>query len=465
MPAASRREETDLHRAIESAASAIDADVIADRRAVHRHAEAGWTEYWTTSLIAKRLEELGYETLVGRRVCASESRMGVPAEEALEAHRKRAEAQGADPKLLESMRGGFTGAIGERSHSKGPVIALRVDIDGLDIREDRTTDHRPAREGFASINDGASHACGHDGHVAIGLGVARVLAELPAPLAGTVRLIFQPADEGVRGARSIGMAGHLADADYVLGCHLLAGWAVGELAPGLGGYAATRKFDVAFFGEAAHAGALPEGGRNALLAAATAALHLHALPRHHAGFTRVHVGRMEAGTGRNVIPDRALLIAEVRGGTGELCESMYERAVRVVKSAAVMYECDAEIHPMGQAGSAESDPTLAKQVRTSAGRAGRFTFHDVSAVGGSEDFVEMMRAVQAHGGLAANIGIGADFHGTRRDDADRSRVLAPHSPTFDFDERGLGVGVRVLSHLAVDLAAAWRAEEEGGHAR
>jgi len=159
-----------------------------------------------------------------------------------------------------------------------------------------------------------------------------------------------------------------------------------------------------------------------------------------------------------VIPDRALLVAEVRGGTGELCESMYERAVHVVKAAAEMYECEAELRPMGQAGTAESDPTLAKQVRASAGHIGRFTFHDVDSVGGSEDFTEMMRAVQSTGGLATNIGIGADFGGTRRDDSDRSRVLAPHSPTFDFDERALDLGVRLLSRLVVDLAHGWREE-------
>jgi aminobenzoyl-glutamate utilization protein A len=456
MAAASRRDGGDLNRAIESACSSIDARLVADRRDVHRHAESGWTEFWTTSFVTRRLEELGYEVLIGRRVCSADARMGVPSEETLDVHRRRAEEQGASAKHLEAMRGGFTGVIASRSSGKGPVVALRVDIDALDIREDTTTDHRPAREGFASVNEGVSHACGHDGHVAIGLGVACVLAQISSRVPGTIRLIFQPAEEGVRGARAIVDAGHLSDVDYVVGCHVLPGWATGELAPGLGGYAATRKFDVRILGEAAHAGALPEGGRNALLAAATAVLHLHALPRHHAGFTRIHVGRMEAGTGRNVIPDHALLVAEVRGGTSELCESMYERAVHVVKAAAEMYECTAEIRPMGRAGTAESDPTLAKQVRVSAGRVGRFTFHEVDAVGGSEDFTEMMRAVQAHGGLAANIGIGADYHGTRKDDPDRSRVLAPHSPTFDFDERALGVAVRVLSRLIVDLAAELR---------
>lgn len=439
-------------RSIDRTVATIAERLVDDRRAVHRHAESGWTEFWTTAYVVRQLRALGYDVRIGREVCAAEERMGVPPAEVLDGHLRRAADQGADLDVLEAMRGGFTGAVATRSGGGGPVIALRFDIDALDLVESDAPSHRPAREGFASVNRGAAHACGHDGHAAIGLGVAEALARLPQPLPGTQRLIFQPAEEGVRGARSIVAAGHLADVDVVIGCHVLPGWAVGELASGLGGYAATRKFDVAFLGEAAHAGGRPEGGKNALLAAAAAALHLHALPRHHAGFTRVHVGRLEAGTGRNVIPDRALLVAEVRGASSDLCDSMFERAVRVIEGAAAMYGCGVEIRPMGRAGTASSDPSLAERVEQAAHRLGSFAFHTVDAVGGSEDFTEMMRAVQARGGRAVNIGVGADAGGTRRGDADRSRVLAAHSATFDFDEAALAVAVRLLSHLTVDLA-------------
>jgi aminobenzoyl-glutamate utilization protein A len=452
MGTSSRQEATDDDRWIEREVHLIEAELVQCRREVHRHAESAWTEFWTTSYIAKRLAEFGYNVLIGPDVCCDSARMGVPPDAVVEQHRLRALDQGDDADLLKVMRGGFTGAIGTRSQGRGPVIALRFDIDALELLESNEASHRPTREGFASLNDGVCHACGHDGHVAIGLGVASVLSHVPAGLPGTLRLIFQPAEEGVRGARAIVAAGHLSDVDYVVGCHLLSGLAVGEFVSGLGGYAATRKFDVRFLGEAAHAGGSPEGGRNALLAAATAALHLHALPRHHGGLTRVHVGRMDAGTGRNVIPDRALLVAEVRGGTGALCQSMYERAERVVAAAAAMYGCAVSITPMGQADTAQSDPYLARRVENAGERVGPFTFHDVDAVGGSEDFTEMMRAVQARGGLATSVGIGADFHGISRDDVNRSSLLAPHSGAFDFDERALGVAVRVLSCLVIDLA-------------
>jgi aminobenzoyl-glutamate utilization protein A len=430
----------------------IEPDLIHDRRELHRHAESAWTEFWTTAFVARRLTDLGYETLTGRRVCRADARMGVPSDDLLALHWRRARDQGVDPELLEAMRGGFTGAVGVRSSGAGPVIALRFDMDALELVESSDPVHRPARDGFSSIHHGTAHACGHDGHVSIGLGVARVLASLPTTVPCTLRLIFQPAEEGVRGARSVVAAGHLEDVDYVIGCHLLTGWAVGELASGLGGYAATRKFDVVFLGEAAHAGGMPEGGKNALLAAATAAIHLHALPRHHAGFTRVHVGRLEAGTGRNVVPEHAVLVAEVRGATQALCESMYDRATQVVRAAAAMQGCAVEIRSMGQAGTAQSDPTLAARVEKAAGAVGRFVFSRIDGMGGSEDFTEMMRAVQMRGGLATNIGIGADLGGTRRDDVDRSRVLAPHSSVFDFDERALAMAVHILSRLVIDLA-------------
>ena len=124
-----------------------------------------------------------------------------------------------------------------------------------------------------------------------------------------------------------------------------------------------------------------------------------------------------------------------------------------------MYDCEVEIRPMGQADTAQSDPTLAQRLERVAGRPGEFAFHRVEAVGGSEDFTEMMRAVQSRGGLATSLGIGADAHGTRRDTADRSCVLAPHSATFDFDERALGIAVRVLSRLVVDLGRRTEAME------
>jgi len=424
---------------------AIEPQLIAARRDFHKHAETGWTEFRTASIIAHRLVGLGYDVRSGRDVCVEAERMGVPSIDVLESRWQRAAAEGADQTALDRMRGGFTGIVGELRAGDGPTVALRFDLDALPLSESSLETHRPAVEGFASIHPDACHACGHDGHAAVGLAIAEILQEVRSDLRGTVRLIFQPAEEGVRGARSMVAAGVVDDVDILLGHHLVTGCAVGEIFPGMGGYAATRKFDISFHGAPAHAGGSPEGGHNALLAAATATLHLHALPRHRDGFTRVNVGQMAGGAGRNIIPAEATVVAEVRGETTELCEAMHERAMRVIAAAADMYGCTATIRAMGAAGTADSDPELAERVRTIATRSLGAVAHQMHKMGGSEDFTEMMLRVQDRGGLATNIGIGADLHGVRFEDDDRERVLPAHTDVYDFDERALAFATHLLA--------------------
>ena len=431
--------------------SALEPQLIADRRSFHKYAEAGWTEFRTASLIARRLVELGIEVSTGPSVCSSEARMGLPSEDELSEHWQRAIAQGGDREFLEQMQGGFTGVVGTLNCGPGPTLALRFDIDALGVQESADPDHRPFAQEFSSVNAGVCHACGHDGHAAIGLGLAAVLVQRKPELSGTIKLVFQPAEEGVRGARSMVEAGVLDGVALLLGQHLMTGWGIGEIAPGMGGYAATRKLDVRFQGAPAHAGGSPEKGNNALLAAATAILNLHALPRHQDGFTRVNVGTLQGGTGRNVIPENALLVAEVRGETTELCDSMYERAARIISSAAQMHGCSFEIRPMGQAGTASSDPALAERVRSIAEQSLHAKAYDLAKLGGSEDFTEMMARVQQQGGQAANIGIGADFHGIQKGQEPRERILPAHTGIYDFDERALGFAVQLLSHLVLEL--------------
>jgi len=393
-----------------------------------------------------------FEVLTGSDVCDPSARMGLPPDDVLEAHWVRAQDESADPIFLEEMRGGLNGIVGLLHHGEGPTIALRFDIDALDLVESDDVSHRPAAEGFASIHENVCHACGHDGHAAIGLGIASLLAQLRDEIRGTVKLIFQPAEEGVRGARSMVAAGVVDDVDLLLGHHLITGCAVGEIFPGMGGYAATRKFDVTFHGSPAHAGGSPEGGNNALLAAANAALNLHALPRHRDGFTRINVGKLVAGSGRNVIPAESTLIAEVRGETSELCDAMYNRAMAVIEASATMVGCTASVRAMGGAGTAQSDAALAQRVQAIAARIpGDIAFHKMEKMGGSEDFTEMMNRVQETGGLATNIGIGADFYGTRYQDGARERVLPAHTGIYDIDERALAFATQLLSTIAFDL--------------
>jgi aminobenzoyl-glutamate utilization protein A len=255
-----------------------------------------------------------------------------------------------------------------------------------------------------------------------------------------VKLIFQPAEEGVRGAKAMVSAGVVDDVDYLVGHHLYSGWDLGEIDPGRGGYLATTKFDAFITGEAAHAGGRPHEGRNALLAAATAVLNLHAVPRHKDGATRINVGKLVAGTGRNVICQSAHLAVETRGSSSELNEYVYAYAMQVLESAASMHGCTLVVRAMGGAQSADSDAQLSERVgKLTQGLAG-YSLRPPDDGGGSEDFTYMMERVQQRGGQATSIGIGADLGG-----------WGHHTAEFDFDERALGLAMRLLSQLAVDL--------------
>jgi aminobenzoyl-glutamate utilization protein A len=420
--------------------SEVESRVIGYRRDFHHYAEAAWTEFRTSSLVARRLASLGYDVQSGHQVLRDEDRMGLPPLNVLEKHWQRALVQGGDEEFLELVKGGFTGVVGILDNGPGPVVGLRFDMDAVDISESQDLGHRPFREGFASVNSGASHACGHDGHTAVGLGVAEVLAALRDQVRGTVKLIFQPAEEGVRGAKAMVGAGVVDGIDYVLGHHLYSGWKVGEVDPGRGDYLATTKFDAIIAGAPAHAGGRPHEGRNALLAASTAVLNLHAIPRHKDGATRINVGKLAAGTGRNVVCSRAHLTAETRGSTSELNDYMYGYAIRVLEAAASMHDCTLEVRAMGSAQNASSDTELAGRVRELALGIDGFSVRPPETGGGSEDFTYMMERVQQLGGQATSIGIGADLGG-----------WGHHTPEFDIDERALGLAIKLLSELTVDL--------------
>lgn len=425
---------------VDSLIDCVRDGLVMDRRDFHQYAETGWTEFRTASLIARRLTDLGLDVAVGREVVDEVSRMGLPEQPALEAAWRRAREQGGDPDFLEAVRGGLTGVVGSLTGTDGPTVAIRLDIDALDLQESDAPSHRPAREGFASVNPGAGHACGHDGHAAIGLGLAQTLVGLRDVLKGTVRLIFQPAEEGVRGAKAMVASGVVEGVDVLLGLHLYSGWTVGQVAPGKGGFLATSKFDAIFTGTPAHAGGAPQRGKNAMLAAATAVLNLHAIARHADGITRINVGRLEAGQGRNVIASTARLVIETRGGSSELNDYMVEAAHRILRAAAEMYECTLEILPMGQAQSAVSDAALAERISALARSVPGLELRAATDGSGSEDYTTMMRRVQQQGGLATSIGFGADLGG-----------FGHHTAEFDFDEAALPLAVRLLAMAVLDL--------------
>ena len=356
----------DIYEQILKMTDEMAGELTAQRRDFHKYAEKGWFEMRTSSIIARKLTDMGYEVLVGDQVCKRDSRMGVPSEEELDAQYERAVSQGADPEFVKYTKGGMTGVIGILHCGEGPTVAMRFDIDALGVFEEHDAScHRPAKEGFDSVNEGFMHACGHDGHATIGLGVAKVLMAIKDSLHGTVKLIFQPAEEGVRGAKSIVDNGNLDGVDYLIGSHVSdkdpEDPAV--VIPGSHGSLATTKYDVTFHGKAAHAGGSPEIGKNVMLAVGTAILNLYAIPRHSGGESRVNVGTVVAGSGRNVIADEAKMEIEVRGETTEINKFMEDYAVSIIENAANMHGCTCEMKLMGAAYSLASDEALMERVR------------------------------------------------------------------------------------------------------
>ncbi|MBE6931491.1 MAG: amidohydrolase [Ruminococcaceae bacterium] len=429
---------------IKSVTDAMTDEMIATRRDFHKYAEAGWFEMRTSSIIARKLTEMGVdEVLVGEQVCKKDARMGVAAEDVLEANYQRAVEQDGDPEFLPYTRGGMTGVIGIIRCGEGPTVAMRFDIDALGVIEEQEASHRPAAEGFVSINRGMMHACGHDGHATIGLGVAKTLMAIRDQLHGTVKLIFQPSEEGVRGAKSIVDNGHLDGVDFLIGAHVTGKSNPDDPAvvvPCSHGSLATAKYDIIFHGLAAHAGASPEKGKNVMLAVAAAITNLYAIPRNSGGMTRINVGTVRAGSGRNVIADEAVMEIELRGETTELNDYVVDYARNIVAGAAAMHGCTYEMKLMGAAQSMTSDAELGERIRRVCGEMGLPVSEIASSRnGGSEDFSYMMTRVQEQGGQATFMRV-----------LTKTAAVA-HNRRYDFDEAVLPNSVKIFCGTVYDI--------------
>lgn len=406
-------------RLLVEAALAEDARLVASRRRLHAAPELGWREIETTRLIAEELDALGYDVVAGRNFLGDAIRLGLSAE----------------PVPGE----GETGCVGILDTGRpGPTLCLRVDIDALPITE-AGGDHRPFEGGWASAAPGVMHACGHDGHAAIGLGVARLLAPLRDRLSGRLLLLFQPAEEGGRGGRAVVDAGWMRGVDLFLAIHIGLGLPSGRLAADVGGFLASRKFRATFAGRAAHAGKAPEEGRNALLAACQAALALHLLAQSSDPGTRVNVGTLKSGAALNVVPDRAEMGFEIRASDAERLEQLDRRARAAVEHAAAAFGVASEIELRGEAADWRNDAGLVAWAEEATASTGLFSTPERPFdFGASEDATLLARAVAGEGGRAAIFVLGADL-------ADNH-----HTPRFDFDEAVLAKGAALLGVLIAD---------------
>ncbi|EMA68141.1 amidohydrolase [Halorubrum aidingense JCM 13560] len=403
------------------------------RRDLHRHPEPAWCEFYTTARIVEELRERDLTELhVGRDALSTDDRLNVPDDDELAEWERQARDDGADPDIVDDLSGGYTGCVAVVERGDGPVVGLRVDIDALPILEAEADDHVPAAEGFRSEREGFMHACGHDVHATIGLGVLD--AVLDSEFDGTLKVFFQPGEEQVAGGKPMAESGHLDDVEYLYAVHIGLDHPSGEVVCGVEGFLAVRHFLAEFAGEPAHAGARPEQGRNTVQAMAAAVQNLYAIPRHADGPTRVNAGLVGGGTATNIIPEESYIEGEVRGATTELADYMSDHADRVLGSAAEMHDCEVDVSTLGEAPSATSDAALADVIGEVAGGVDGVTnIVESDDLGGSEDATFLMQAVQDNGGLACYVGVGTDHPGGH------------HTRTFDVVEDDVAVGIDVLA--------------------
>ena len=400
------------------------------RREFHKYPENGWREIRTSARIAEILTDMGYTCLMGPDVVNVDSVIHLvrPDEEEMAAVMKRAVEQGADPAFVEKTRG-IPGVIAELDTGKeGPVTAFRFDIDCLPYDEPKKEGYRPFDEDYASCNPESVHACGHDAHTAMGLGIAEGILKKKEEYRGKIRLIFQPAEETFCGAISIVDKGHLDDVDNFLAMHVALSAENKPLpshtvACGCKDFLSDRQLDITFHGRAAHPCGASQEGKNALLAACSAALNLHAIAPHEQGLTRVNVGELHAGIAPNTIAPNAFMVVEYRGETPDICAYLEERVFDILDGSAKAYGMEYTYEDYGEVPSGKSDDAMMDVVRRAAVKVPWFEkIYFEGNVGGTDDAAVMMTRVQKNGGKGAYIGIGTNT------------TQPVHNAEFDIDE-------------------------------
>ena len=418
-------------------------DLIERRREIHRIPETGWTEFIATARAAEALSAMGFKVTVGREFIDPAYVRGRNEEEVAESE-KLAVAAGVSPLLLKRM-GGLTGCVAVfDTGRKGKTIGFRAELDALKMNEPEDPCHIPFKEGFASERPGAMHACGHDGHQAVALELARFIVANRDRLSGRFKIIFQPGEEGSRGAYPIVQSGQLDDVDLLLCAHIATDLTAGAVVAAPEKFLCTTKIDFSFDGLQSHAGMQPQIGRNALLAAADAALILMALPRHSEGMTRVNVGTLHAGEGRNIVASHAEMAVEVRGENEAINRELAREAIQRAQGCAMAFGVKCRHNIMGEAVDFVPDDGIVQMITVCARRA-RYIKAVIPTVplNGSDDATLMIRRVQSQGGRAGYFLVGAGL------DASHEHAAV------DFDERYLVTLYDTFTNLVIGLSGNW----------
>lgn len=423
-------------------------EIIGYRREFHRFAETGWTEIRTSARVAEILESMGYTQVMMGCDAVEEASIApmlrLSAEEK-QKNMERAVAQGADAAYVKRTEGLAGVAAVFDSGRPGPVSAMRFDMDCLPYDEPAEADYPPALEGFLSENGGCVHACGHDGHTAMGLGIAKLLMEHKDVLCGRVKLLFQPAEETFYGAQSMVDKGYLDDVQYFMAMHI-ALTAEGKPLPshtiacGCKDFLSDRQLDVTFHGKAAHPCGASQEGKNAILAACTATLNAHAIAPHEEGLCRVNVGLIHGGSAPNTIAPEASISVEFRGQTPTISAYAAQRVFDVLDGAAKTYDITYDYVDYGEVPAGASDDAMMEIVQRAAKKVPWFEkIYFEGNVGGTDDAAVMMTRVQQNGGMAVYTGIGADT------------TQPLHNPVFDFDEESIPAAVELCIEVLKEI--------------
>ncbi|MCI5687761.1 MAG: amidohydrolase [Emergencia sp.] len=416
------------------------------RREFHHYAELGWREIRTSARIAEVLEEMGYKCLMGTQVINEDTvSFEMLTDEEKQAEKERAIAQGAKPEYVERTEG-YPGVIAELDTGKeGPVTAFRFDIDCLPYEEPQKEGFRPFDEGYISCNAGNVHACGHDAHAAIGMGLAYELMQKKDQLKGKMRIIFQPAEERYNGAQAIVDKGHLDDAMNFISVHMALtaeGWPLpsNTIACGCKDFLSDDQIDVTFHGRAAHPCGASQEGKNALLAACTAALNLHAIAPHEEGLCRVNVGVLNAGVVVNTIAPNAFMSIEYRGQTKTIAAYARKRVFDILDGAAKAHDMEYTYEDFGEIPAAQSSDAMMEVIERAAKKVPWFEkIYFEGSIGGTDDASVMMNKVQDNGGIATYVGIGCDT------------TQPLHNAEFDLDEDSIPATIEMLVHAVEEL--------------
>jgi amidohydrolase len=403
-----------LSTEIDRLATQVDPKVVAWRRDIHQHPELGNREFRTSKLVAAHLQALGLEV-----------RTGI-------AH---------------------TGVIGIlRGGKPGPVVALRADMDALPVTE-------PAGLPFASterttyngLDVGVMHACGHDNHTAILMGVAEVLSGLKAQLPGTVVFLFQPAEEGAPDGEQGGAKLMLAEGAFdnpapsaVFGLHVVPG-PIGRITYSPAAFmASSDKFSIVVHGRATH-GALPWAGVDPIELSAQIITGLQTVVSRQVNLTTgaavVTVGSIHGGVRNNVISDSVVMLGTIRSFDTTTRRILHERIPREAQYIAQSGGGTADVQIIDQYPVTVNNPALvARMLPTLQRVAGEANVVEIPPVTGSEDFSYYEQRVPGF----------YFFLGVTPPDQDWRTAATNHSPKFFADERALPTGVRALAHIAVD---------------